>query len=127
MYAIEVSAVFAASHQLRLPDGQLEPRHGHDWQVTLRVASRELDAMDTVMDFHVLERALAEVIGPWRNRQLNDVPPFAQGVNPSAERVAHAVAEALWRQMPAPAQLVEVRVTEAPGCVAIYERQMRNA
>jgi 6-pyruvoyltetrahydropterin/6-carboxytetrahydropterin synthase len=121
MYAIEVTSVFAAAHQLKLPDGQLEPLHGHNWEVTVRIASPRLDAMDTVMDFHQLERTLESVVGGWRNRHLNEVPPFSGGVNPSAERVAEVIATAVAPHVPAPAQVAEVRVTEAPGCVAIHE------
>ena len=119
-FAIEVETVFTATHQLRLPDGALEPRHGHDWHVTVRVASAQLDALETVMDFHILQGLLRNIVGPLRQQHLNTLPPFDAAVNPSAERVAEYIGRALARDIPAPARLAHVRVTEAPGCAALW-------
>lgn len=121
MHAIEVTVQFRASHQLRLPPrlgGGEEPVHEHVWQVTARVEAPVLDDLETVMDFHELERALQAIVGPWEGRRLNDVPPFDRQVNPSAERVAEYIAILL--TVPPPARVREVRVTEAPGCVGIF-------
>ncbi len=120
MFAIEVHAEFVASHQLRLGQGELEPRHEHTWRVTVHVGSRQLDPMDTVMDFHALERRLQTICGCWNNRNLNAIAPFDRTVNPSAERVAQRIAELLAPEIPPPAKLQSVAITEAPGCEAIY-------
>lgn len=117
-YQIRVERSFAATHQLRLPDGSLEPNHGHGWAVAVVVESGVLDAMDCVMDFHVLQKQIDAVTLPWHRRHLNDVPPFKDGVNPSAERVAEMIARGL--SIAAPARLVRVEVAEATGCVATY-------
>lgn len=117
-YQIRVDRSFAATHQLRLPDGSLEPLHGHGWGVSVVVESDGLDAMDCVMDFHVLQQQIDAIIGPWHRRHLNEVQPFAGGVNPSAERVAESIARTL--AVPAPARLIRVDVAEATGCVATY-------
>ncbi|MEM6751351.1 MAG: 6-carboxytetrahydropterin synthase [Planctomycetota bacterium] len=126
-YEIEVEAVFSAAHALRLPDGSLEPMHGHDWQVTACLGADGLDAMETVADFHPVHDALSRVLSPWRNRCLNECEPFAGEspgeleINPSAERVAQAIAQGLSRELGggSPAVLW-VRVTEAAGCAAVY-------
>jgi 6-pyruvoyltetrahydropterin/6-carboxytetrahydropterin synthase len=120
MFAIEVQATFCASHQLRLPGGVLEPRHGHDWHVTARVVSEQLDALDTVMDFHTLEWLLREVCDLWHHKHLNDLAPFDNAVNPSAERVAQRIAELLAAKIPPPAKLQSISITEAPGCLAVF-------
>lgn len=121
VYEASVEREFCASHALRLPDGSLEPVHGHNWRLTVTVARPGLDAVETVMDFHELEAAVDRAIEPWQNRHLNDAPPFeAGGYNPSAERVAQAVAEAVAPQLPDAVTLTRVSVTEAPGCVAAY-------
>jgi 6-pyruvoyltetrahydropterin/6-carboxytetrahydropterin synthase len=120
MYTIEVHAEFFASHQLRLQHGALEPLHDHQWYITASVESEILDALETVMDFHQLEQSLKSIIAPWNNHHLNDVPPFDHAVNPSAERVAQRIAELLGPEIPAPARLRSVAITEAPGCVAIF-------
>ena len=117
-YQIRVDRWFAASHQLRLPDDALEPRHGHGWSVSVVVESDQLDAMDCVMDFHELQRQIDRVLSGWDRQHLNDVEPFRSGTNPSAERVAESIARGL--AVPAPARLVRVDVGEASGCVASW-------
>lgn len=117
-FEISIEQTFAASHQLRLPSGVLEPLHGHNWRVVVEVESESLDACDCVMDFHVLERDLAAILGRWHNRHLNDCEPFRGGVNPSAERVAETIARGL--TIPPPARLKRVSVGEAPGCSARF-------
>ncbi len=121
MYAIEVTTEFIAAHQLRLPQGGLEPLHSHNWRVTARVESMKLDDLETVMDFHALEELLNKIVNPWANRSLNSLAPFDQLVNPSAERVAETIAQTIGGQIPSSVRLTEVRVTEAPGCLAIYK------
>lgn len=125
MYEITVSHTFCAAHALRLPDGEMEPLHGHNWHVEVTVAAAGLDAMETVMDFHVLEKSLLDLLNGANNRNLNDLPPFADGrgglaVNTSAERVAWWVGEAIARTLPEHVRMVSVRVSEAPGCVATW-------
>jgi 6-pyruvoyltetrahydropterin/6-carboxytetrahydropterin synthase len=117
-YAIRIDRYFAATHALRLPDSRLEPVHGHGWSVAVTVCADELDDMDCVMDFHELERQLDGVIGPWDRKHLNEVEPFRSGVNPSAERVAETIAQAL--HLPGRVRLERVEVGEATGCTAIY-------
>ncbi len=82
-----------------------------------------------MLDFHDLQRLLAEIVTPWSNRFLNDLEPFRSRVNPSAERVAEQIgqrlAESLRSTFPGEAAaralcLAEVRLTEAPGCLAIW-------
>ncbi|MBN4061167.1 6-carboxytetrahydropterin synthase [bacterium AH-315-I18] len=125
MYQIQVDKVFAASHAIRLPSGELEPLHGHNWPVSVTVQAAELDEIDTVMDFHILEDWLDTLLASVHNRHLNDVPPFAdeQGnlcVNPSAERVAWWIGSEIASRLPAHITLVRVSIGEAPGCTAIY-------
>ncbi len=129
MYEATIEKTFSAAHALRLPDGTLEPLHGHDWRVKVTVASEGLDAMDTVMDFHALEKIVESRVGSWRNQTLNAVSPFvgeASGggtglaINPSAERVAEQIAWTVSGALPERVWLKEVAVGEAPGCVAWF-------
>ena len=110
-YEISVKAVFSASHQLKLYDGSLEMLHGHNWTVVVTVAATTLDALGVVMDFHLLERRLGQVINVFHDRHLNDVPPFAQ-VNPSAENVAQYIVTKL--ELPGHVWLHSVEVWETP-------------
>ena len=121
MYEISIEKTFAAAHAIKLPDGSMEPVHGHNWQLTVTVASPVLDAIETVMDFHDLEKAVDQVIKPWHNSDLNAHPPFADGTySPSAERVVWWVATQVSKALPEAVHLVSVSVTEAPGCTATY-------
>jgi 6-pyruvoyltetrahydropterin/6-carboxytetrahydropterin synthase len=110
-YEITVTSGFSASHQLRLYNGSLETMHGHNWTVILTVAADKLDAIGVVMDFHVLERKLWKVIGPFHNHNLNEVDAFCKR-NPSAENVANHIAESL--SLPGKVRLVSVEVWETP-------------
>ncbi len=130
MYEITIERTFSAAHALRLPDHTFEALHGHDWRVAVTVVSDRLDPMDTVMDFHELERLLEAVIGTWRNGNLNEKSPFKERgelvVNPSAERVAEMVcaqiSAALAGQdgVPSGVRVRQVAVGEAPGCTALF-------
>ena len=101
---------FAAAHALRLYDGSMEPVHGHNWRVRVRVAADRLDPIGVVMDFHELERLVDQIVGPWHNRHLNECPPFSTELNPSAENVAYHVGRTL--ALPAGVRLLGVQVWE---------------
>jgi 6-pyruvoyltetrahydropterin/6-carboxytetrahydropterin synthase len=132
VFQITVESTFTAAHALCLADGAMEPMHGHDWRVAVTVQSPQLDAMDCVMDFHQLQHAVDRITDPWRNRVLNQVPPFVKqggvggpegmgelAINPSAERVAEVIARGVGDALPQGVELVSVQVGEAPGCRAI--------
>ncbi|NNM86531.1 MAG: 6-pyruvoyl tetrahydropterin synthase family protein [Phycisphaerales bacterium] len=120
MYSISVGTSFTASHQLRLVGGNLEALHSHDWQVSASVQSPQLDAIETVMDFHAMEALIKAIVIPWHNRCLNDLEPFKERWNPSAERVAEHIARAMGPLLPEYISIWSVSVTEAPGCIATY-------
>ena len=115
-FDVRIRREFCASHQVVIA-GQLEAFHGHNWQVTVTVTAEELDESGFVVDFHALERSLDALLAGLDNTHLNDAPAM-KGLNPSAENVCLAIARQL--AVPAPARLVSVEVTEAPGCSAVY-------
>ena len=110
-FEITITDCFSASHQLRLYDGSLECIHGHNWTVMVSVAAPQLDEIGVVMDFHVLERRLRKIIGPFHNHHLNDLEPFNH-TNPSAENIALHIADTL--RLPAKVKLMCVEVWETP-------------
>jgi 6-pyruvoyltetrahydropterin/6-carboxytetrahydropterin synthase len=123
MHEISVETVFSAAHAIVIR-GEREPLHGHDWRVTVRFAGPELDADGLLVDFHAVEAALEAVVGPWRSGNLNEQPPFVDGLNPTAEHVAMTIAgqlsSRLAGELAAGARLVSATVTEAPGCAATH-------
>ncbi|MCL2646319.1 MAG: 6-carboxytetrahydropterin synthase [Phycisphaerales bacterium] len=126
MFAIEVTSSFRAYHALRMPGGErggVEASHLHLFQVTVKLAAERLDAVETVIDFHIAERLLGEILSPLCDKDLNSLEPFHSKFNPTAERIAQHVGErfqAAIAELPGTAHLVEVRLTEAPQCVAIW-------
>jgi 6-pyruvoyltetrahydropterin/6-carboxytetrahydropterin synthase len=125
MFEVVVSGWFAASHQLRLPDGSLEPMHGHNWKVEVVVRGPRLDGIGVLVDFTRLQPLVREELGELDHRHLNDLSAFAER-NPSAEYVAVHLAERIEARLPrdagadAETHVFCVSVEEAPGCVARY-------
>jgi 6-pyruvoyltetrahydropterin/6-carboxytetrahydropterin synthase len=117
-FDITVTREFAAAHQLILYDGSLEPLHGHNWRVSVTVTAAVLDSIGTVMDFHELERLVDAIIQSMHNRHLNEVPPFRDGLNPSAENVALHIGRSL--KLPSTVHLARVEVWETAACSAVY-------
>jgi len=127
MFAITVVRQFSAGHAIRLGDGSLEPWHGHNWCVQVTVAAMQLDGIETVMDFHELERIVDAILAPAQNANLNEIAPFAgqnadqPAINPTAERVAWWIGTETAKRLPGHVTLKEVRIEEAAGCWAVYE------
>lgn len=119
MYEVTVTAWFAAAHRLRLPAGQLEPLHGHNWNVRVTCRGDAIDASGMLVDFTLLRPALQTIVGELHDTLLNDHPFFAD-CNPSAEHVARFIAARLGPTVTAPASLHCVEVEEEPGCFARY-------
>jgi 6-pyruvoyltetrahydropterin/6-carboxytetrahydropterin synthase len=126
MFEIEVRAEFCAGHAIMI-GGHPEPVHGHNWRVMATLAGASLDHNGLLCDFHVVERALLSITGEMHNRHLNELPAFdlsRDGLNPTAENVCVHIARRLERGLagvlPASVRLTRVRVTEAPGCAAVY-------
>lgn len=92
MYEISRQRVFSASHQLRGYKGKCERLHGHNWRVEVHLCGRDLDELGMVIDFHILDRIMAEAVEPFEHSHLNDVAPFNE-INPSAENIAREVAD----------------------------------
>lgn len=124
MHELSVETVFSAAHAIVI-SGEREPMHGHDWHVRAVVAGERLDDDGLLADFHLVEHELSAVVAPFRNRSLNETPPFDR-LNPTAEQVAQHIAGALADRLAGHLRegvdLREVSVSEAPGCRATYRR-----
>lgn len=124
MFQLSVETSFCAAHAIVIR-GEREPLHGHTWLVTLRIGADTLDQDGLVCDFHAVEHILRETVAPFHNRNLNEVPPF-DTINPTAELVAQHIGDTVAKSLPQGVHLVSCAVTEAPGCIAIYQ-PMRSA
>lgn len=118
MYTVIVEDSFSATHRLALADGSVEPLHGHDWHVRAHFASATLDRFGMVVDFEHALAALRSALEPLLYAELNQHEGF-RGVNPTAEVVARYIFDRV-REAGFPT-LRKMEITEAPGCVAVYE------
>ncbi len=119
MYGVTVESSFSALHRVSLPDGTLEPLHGHDWRVRVEFRAAALDARGMVVDFLEVRAALDDITRGLQYQDLNRHPAFAERL-PTAELVAEYVCGEFVRR--GLTQVRWVEITEAPGCIATYER-----
>ena len=122
MFTICADITFAARHQLTLPDGSVEPIHGHNWVVAVAVSSAELDESGVVFDFNRLKKMPKGVVAGFDGADLEQFECF-EHINSSAENVAKYVYECLEGQLPRSVMLEYVKVTEQQGCWGRYSRR----
>lgn len=118
-YEILLTTEFSAAHQLRLPDGSLEPLHGHNWKVEVYIEGAQLDQMDVLADFTVVRPQLLDVCAALHDTHLNEHPAF-QTDNPSTERVAKLIHDLLAPNISENVKISRVRVWETSTCAAAY-------
>ena len=95
----------AGCHQLSLPyESKCSRLHGHNWTITVFLASREVNAEGMVIDFKRVKEKVHDYLD---HGNLNDLLPF----NPTAENIAAWVVE----QFP---QCYKAIVEESNGNVA---------
>jgi 6-pyruvoyltetrahydropterin/6-carboxytetrahydropterin synthase len=121
MWEISAEVMLAARHQIRGVPGEGGRVHEHRWTVRAVVRAEQLDATGWVLDFHAVEEAIEEIVGPYRGTFLNDVAPW-DDLNPTRENLARVVFERLAARVDdGRARLVRVDVSEG-GCCASYLR-----
>jgi len=95
MYTVAVKRDFIAQHYLIGGDwGAENELHSHHYQAEVQLEGAELDQHGYLVDIVDIERALDALIARYRDHTLNDLPEFA-GLNPSIERFAHILCQAL--------------------------------
>ncbi len=127
--SIAVQRRFKAQHAVTI-GGVEELLHEHDWHVQVEVAGA-LDAEGLLIDFHLLEAVLEEVLSPFKDNTFNGTPPFDEW-NPSAENIARhiintIVHEALPKEARQRIDIGRAIVEEAPGCHATYYSDLIQA
>lgn len=113
---------FSSAHQLRGYKGKCENLHGHNYKVEIYARGRELDNIGLLIDFGELKKAADEVVKYLDHRNLNELPPFDEELNPSAENIAKFILEYVASRVgDERVQIYKVRCYETPTSVATYE------
>lgn len=95
MYTLAVQRDFVAQHFLIGGDwGAENSLHSHHYVLELRLEGDALDQHGYLVDIVNVEHALNALVGAYRDKTLNDLPPFA-GLNPSIEHFTRIAAEQL--------------------------------
>lgn len=116
MFRIRIEDDFDASHIIPGHPGKCKNLHGHTYRVEVFVTGNTLDRNDILegADFTVLKKNLAEVIGRYDHKHMNDVIAG----NPTAENIAKTIFRELRDR--ATNGLEKVRVWESPRSYAEY-------
>ena len=95
MYRLAITRDFIARHFLIGGDWGAENfEHSHHYKAQVLLHGASLNEHGYLADIVELEAALEEAVARFRDRVLNELPPFA-GINPSLERFARALYEDL--------------------------------
>lgn len=126
MHEVGASAPFRAFHAMPVdgPEGEL---HAHDYRVEVVAQRDELDQHGMVVDLDLLRGAVAEVLEPVRDADLEPLrPPEVDGV--TVEVLARWIHASLAERLePAGVQVLHVRVWESPTEFAGYRSELGSA
>lgn len=120
MYEVFVQTQFSAAHRLAGYEGDCARFHGHNWQVTVFIRCRSLNAVGIAVDFRDIKHYLSDLLLGLDHTDLNQHPEF-QGRNPTSE----AIACFLYHKLVAAVNTDDVRVhrvqvSESPNTGATY-------
>ncbi len=122
MFEVMIERNFSSAHQLRGYKGKCENLHGHNYKIEIFARGRELDNIGLLVDFGELKRAADEIVNYLDHRNINELAPFDEELNPSAENLARYFLERIGEQVgDERVQVYKVRVYETPTSVATYQ------
>jgi 6-pyruvoyltetrahydropterin/6-carboxytetrahydropterin synthase len=87
-YTVNQICYFSAAHILRGYPAACERLHGHNYKVIIEVTADELDHLGMVLDYEDIKTISYKYIAQLDHQYLNNIPPFDQELNPTAENVA---------------------------------------
>jgi len=123
VYEVTVEQTFAAAHALRHYKGACENLHGHNFKVHVTIEGDQLDKAGMLVDFLDVKALMRQVMQIIDHKNLNEIPPFDEEKNPSAE----CIAEFFYNHMstglagvPVPVRVSQVKVWETDIQSATY-------
>ncbi len=121
MFEVMIERNFSSAHQLRGYRGKCENLHGHNYKIEIYARGRELNHIGLLVDFVELKEAADEVVNFLDHRNINELEPFVEELNPSAENLARFILERVARRVGDDrVQIYKVRCFETPTSVATY-------
>ena len=122
MFEVMIERNFSSAHQLRGYKGKCENLHGHNYRIEIYARGRELDNIGLLVDFGELKEAADEVVRYLDHRNINELAPFDEELNPSAENLARYILERVSSEVGDDrVEVYKVRCFETPTSVATYE------
>jgi 6-pyruvoyltetrahydropterin/6-carboxytetrahydropterin synthase len=122
VYRVAVQRDFIAQHYLIGGDwGAENHNHSHHYRLELELIGDRLDQHNYLVDIVAIEEVLEQQVSKYKDRTLNDLPAFSE-TNPSLERFARLICEALAHDIPEDTvKRVVVRLWENEVAWAGYE------
>lgn len=121
-FEVMIERNFSSAHQLRGYKGKCENLHGHNYRVEIYARGRELDNIGLLVDFGELKEAADEVVQYLDHRNINELTPFDEELNPSAENLARYILERVAARVGDDrVSVYKVRCFETPTSVATYQ------
>ena len=121
-FEVMIERNFSSAHQLRGYKGKCENLHGHNYRIEIYARGRELDHIGLLVDFGELKEAADEVVAYLDHRNINELPPFDEELNPSAENLARYILERVASRVGDDrVSVYKVRCFETPTSVATYQ------
>ena len=122
IFEVMIERNFSSAHQLRGYKGKCENLHGHNYKIEIYARGAELNNIGLLVDFGDLKQAADEIVKYLDHRNLNDLPPFDEELNPSAENLARYILEYIASRINDDrVQVYKVRCYETPTSVATYQ------
>jgi 6-pyruvoyltetrahydropterin/6-carboxytetrahydropterin synthase len=121
-FEVMIERNFSSAHQLRGYKGKCENLHGHNYKIEIYARGKELDNIGLLVDFGELKTAADEVVQYLDHRNINELPPFDEELNPSAENLARYILERVASRVgDERVQVYKVRCFETPTSIATYQ------
>ena len=121
VFEVMIERNFSSAHQLRGYRGKCENLHGHNYRVEIYARGSELNNTGLLVDFVELKEAADEVVAYLDHKNINELPPFDEELNPSAENLARFILERVAARVGDDrVRIHKVRCFETPTSVATY-------
>ncbi|HEX7174688.1 MAG TPA: 6-carboxytetrahydropterin synthase QueD [Pyrinomonadaceae bacterium] len=121
VFEVMIERNFSSAHQLRGYRGKCENLHGHNYRVEIYARGSELNNIGLLVDFVELKEAADEIVAYLDHKNINELPPFDEELNPSAENLARFILERVAARVGDDrVQIHQVRCFETPTSVATY-------